>query len=184
LAANLAYGGEGLDKRRVARAIADADLASVAEDLARRHGGADEALGEGGGLLSGGEGQRVRLARALLRPGVRLALLDEAFRGLDRQQRHHLLTQARDRWADATLLFVTHDVAETDDFDRVLVVDGGTVVEDGDPRVLAADPTSAYRALLDDETSARHALDNAWRRLDVEVGRVCERPLEQRRSPR
>ena len=40
-------------------------------------------LGEGGGLVSGGEGQRVRLGRALLRADVRLVILDEPFRGLD-----------------------------------------------------------------------------------------------------
>ena len=44
-------------------------------------------LGEGGKLLSGGEGQRVRLGRVLLQPTPRLVLLDEPFRGLDRGQR-------------------------------------------------------------------------------------------------
>ena len=46
--------------------------------------GLQTSLGEGGGRLSGGEGQRVRLGRALIRPGVRLVILDEPFRGLDR----------------------------------------------------------------------------------------------------
>src|SRR5207244_4301417 len=84
--------------------------------------------GDGGGLLSGGEGQRVRLGRAMLRPGVRLAILDEPFRGLDRERRRELLARARRAWPGATLLCVTHDVGETRAFGRVLVVDGGRVV--------------------------------------------------------
>src|SRR5207249_8550472 len=66
-----------------------------------------------GGLLSGGEGQRVRLGRAILRPGVRLVILDEPFRGLDREQRRELLTRARRLWKGVTLLCITHDVGET-----------------------------------------------------------------------
>ena len=57
-------------------------------------------LGESGGLVSGGEGQRVRFGRALLRRGVRLALLDEPFRGLDRHQRRELLARARAHWRE------------------------------------------------------------------------------------
>ena len=56
---------------------------------------------------------------------VRLAILDEPFRGLDRAQRHELLARAREVWRDATLLCVTHDIEETLSFDRVLVVDAG-----------------------------------------------------------
>ena len=85
----------------------------------------DQALGADGGLLSGGEGQRVRLARALQRDGVRLAVLDEPLRGLDRGQRHRLLATARARWRDATLLCATHDVGEALGFDRILVLADG-----------------------------------------------------------
>jgi ABC-type transport system involved in cytochrome bd biosynthesis fused ATPase/permease subunit len=130
-------------------------------------------LGEGGGLLSGGEGQRVRLARALLSPGTRLALLDEPFRGMDRTQRRALLAEARKWWAGVTLLCVTHDVAETMSFDRVLVVEGGRIIEDGDPRVLAAS-ASRYRDLLEAEKAVGETLWEGafWRRLTLSEGRL------------
>jgi ABC-type bacteriocin/lantibiotic exporter with double-glycine peptidase domain len=151
-------------------AVDEADLAPV---MARLPGGLDEELGEGGGLLSGGEAQRVRLARALLRPDVRLAVLDEPFRGLDRTQRRKLLDRARVWWPAATLLFVTHDVGDTLTFDRVLVVDAGRVVEDGDPRVLAEREGSRYAVLLRAETEATSAFaDGHWRRLWLEDGRA------------
>jgi ATP-binding cassette subfamily B protein len=89
-----------------------------------------------------GEGQRVRLGRGLLRPGVRLVILDEPFRGLDRERRRALLARARRWWGAATVLCITHDVGETQGFGRVLVVDGGQIVEDGAPADLATRPGS------------------------------------------
>lgn len=145
--------------------------------------GVDTPLGEGGALVSGGEGQRVRLGRALHRPTARLVVLDEPFRGLDRPTRTALLAGARERWATATLLCATHDVAETVGFDRVLVVEGGRVVEDGTPADLAAQADSRYAALLAAEEAVRAALwdDPSWRRLRLDGGRVRETAGEGRR---
>jgi ABC-type bacteriocin/lantibiotic exporter with double-glycine peptidase domain len=134
------------------------------------------ALGEGGGLVSGGEGQRVRLARALLRPGVRLVVLDEPLRGLDRAQRHDLLEYCRQVWKGATMLCITHDVAETMNFDRVVVIEAGRIVENGEPSRLAANPSSDYRLLLDGEKDVEKVWDAvAWRRLELHEGRLAER---------
>jgi len=150
--------------------VAAAELGAVAE---RVNG---ERLGADGGLLSGGEAQRVRLARALGRDGVRLAVLDEPLRGLDRRQRHRLLAVARERWSDATLLCATHDVGEALTFDRVLVLEGGGVVADGPPDGLLAQDDSRLRAMLDTEHALRAELDGGrgWRRLRVADGTLHE----------
>jgi ABC-type bacteriocin/lantibiotic exporter with double-glycine peptidase domain len=133
-------------------------------------------LGESGGLVSGGEGQRVRFGRALLKRGVRLALLDEPFRGLDRHQRRDLLARARDHWAGITLLCVTHDVGETMGFPRALVVENGRIVEDGNPVELARRANSRYRALLEAEESVREGswASGQWRHLRLDDGRLVE----------
>ena len=130
----------------------------------------------GGALISGGEGQRVRLGRAMLRPGVRLVILDEPCRGLDREQRRELLARTRQLWRQATLLCITHDVGETRAFDRVLVMDGGRIIEDGTPADLAAQPQSRYSALLDAEVAVRQGLwsHGRWRRLWLNAGRLVE----------
>ncbi len=171
---NLAYARRGGDLSGLSEAIDDAQLRRVVRTLPD---GQQTLLGEGGAKLSGGEGQRVRLGRSFMQEGVRLALLDEPFRGMDRGQRQELLTQARRRWRHATLLCVTHDIAETQSFDRVLVVDGGRIVEDGPPSKLVASPSSRYRELLDAEMSARDRLwaGEKWRRLHVEDGHVEHR---------
>src|SRR5262249_6050227 len=72
--------------------------AALTEVLQRLPEGLQARLGESGGLLSGGQGQRVRLGRALVRSDARLVLLDEPFRGLDREQRRALLRRAREVW--------------------------------------------------------------------------------------
>jgi ATP-binding cassette subfamily B protein len=123
--------------------------------------------------LSGGEGQRVRLARALLSPTTRLALLDEPFRGMDRTQRRALLAEARQWWSQVTLLCVTHDVAETMAFDRVLVVEDGRIIEDGAPKDLMARETR-YRDLVEAEAAVGESIwkGDFWRRLTLSEGRL------------
>jgi ATP-binding cassette subfamily B protein len=185
---NICYGAAGTPGSLVALALAQADLRGVLDGLPD---GLQTSLGEGGGLVSGGEGQRVRFGRALAQRGVRLVILDEPFRGLDREQRCALLQQARQVWSSATLLCITHDVGITQAFDRVLVVESGQIIEDGAPVCLASCPDTRYRALLDAEASVHEGLwsNGLWRRLRLVEGRVCEEdrlrpiPSAPRRGP-
>jgi ABC-type bacteriocin/lantibiotic exporter with double-glycine peptidase domain len=172
LAQNLAFGNEGGD---LAGAIEDGDLREVVDRLP---GGVGAPLGEAGGLVSGGEGQRVRLGRALARPAPRLVLLDEAFRGLSRDRRTALLARARARWVGATFVCVTHDIGDTADFPRVLVVEGGQIVEDGAPAELRARAGSRYAALAEAEQRVRDAVWSGplWRRWRIQAGQVGEEP--------
>ncbi|HYP26668.1 MAG TPA: ATP-binding cassette domain-containing protein, partial [Blastocatellia bacterium] len=116
LLSNVRYGTGVQSGLSMGEAIEMSRLSGV---LKRLPDGLQTQLGEGGALVSGGEGQRVRLARAMLRPGVRLAILDEPFRGLDRDQRRELLLECRRIWEDATLFCKTHHIRETQNFERV-----------------------------------------------------------------
>jgi ATP-binding cassette subfamily B protein len=167
---NVDYALAEPDYVRSAAAIDAAHLRGVLQKLPE---GLQTRLGEGGALLSGGEGQRVRLARALAQADVRLALLDEPFRGLDRAQRSALLAATRRHWDGVTLLCVTHDVSETLSFSRVLVVEDGRIVEDGDPNRLARQ-ASRYRELLETERLVRDGMwaGRQWRRVRVADGNV------------
>jgi ATP-binding cassette subfamily B protein len=170
---NLRYGSNGNAMTSIGNVIDSADLGRTLKQLPD---GLQAALGEGGALLSGGEGQRVRLGRAMLRPLIRLVLLDESFRGLDRESRHALLTHARKAWPDATLLCITHDIAATRSFERVLVVEAGKIIEDGAPAELLRRANSRYKDLLRAEESVRTGLWSgvAWRRMQFNQGHLYE----------
>ncbi len=172
LLANLLYGSES-DRQAAVEVIDAASLQNVLESLPH---GFETSLGEGGGLVSGGEGQRVRLARAMLRKNSRVVILDEPFRGLDREKRRELLAKAREFWRGSTMLCITHDLAETQTFDRVLVVDGGHVIEDGKPQDLSSSPDSRYAQLLGAEEETRSQLwsSGLWRRIRLHSGRLTE----------
>jgi len=174
---NLVYGLASTDEDELARALERAELATLAGALP---GGLATPLGEGGGFLSGGEGQRLRLARGLLRPGVRLALLDEPFRGLDRATRRRLLARAREHWRTATLLCATHDLEETRAFDRVVVLEDGRVLEQGAPAELAARPDSRYARLL---AAERRLEAEGWRAADWTRWRVADGTLAREGGP-
>ena len=169
---NLRFGSDGEH-----RAVGDAvEAAQLDEVLARLPMGLQTPLGAGGALLSGGEGQRVRLGRAICRGAARLVIFDEPFCGLERSRRRDLLQAARTRWATATFLCITHDVSQTLEFPRVLVVDKGRVVEDGVPQRLAGQAGTRYARLLAAEVRARARLAGPeWRHLLLQDGHIEER---------
>ena len=170
---NLRYGVTGASAISMADVLDRVDFSSMLEKLPD---GLQTILGEGGALVSGGEGQRVRVGRALPRPGVRLAILDEPFRGLDAGTRRSLVRTVRHVWRNATLLWITHDVAEAQAMDRVLVMDGGAIVEDGVPAELLRRPESRYRAMVNEESELKRRWFHSaeWRRLDMEDGVLKE----------
>ena len=172
LVENLRYGVQHDRLTSIGNVIEAADLGGVLEKLPD---GMQTTLGEDGALVSGGEGQRVRLGRAMLRPDIRLVILDESFRGLDRESRRELLTRTRKLWPGATLLCITHDIQATLSFERVLIVEDGKIVEDGPPRQLAR-AESRYRSLLDAEERVRKTLWSGvdWRRLTLDKGQLTE----------
>ena len=173
---NLRYGNDGAHGWSLDAAVKGAEMLDILEALPA---GLQTSLGEGGGLVSGGQGQRVRLARAMLRSGVRLAILDEPFRGLDRDRRARLLAESRRLWANITLLCVTHDVEHTQEFDRVLVIENGRILENGPPKELLANKTSRYAELLRADQENRTLLWSGgnWRNWWLADGRLVERPV-------
>jgi ATP-binding cassette subfamily B protein len=170
---NLRYGAPAEQPVAMGRDLEDACLRPVLEKLPE---GMQTKLGEGGALVSGGEGQRVRIGRAFGRNDAGLVILDEPARGLDAARRRGVLECARERWRNSTLLAITHDIRDTRDFDRVVVIDGGRIVEDGDPAMLASDKDSHYRRLLDAEYEVRNGLwaSPRWRRVSMRSGRLSE----------
>ena len=93
-------------------------------------GGYATVVGERGSRLSGGQRQRIAIARALVRdPSI--LILDEATSALDYATEAALLATLRDVTRGRTLIQVTHRLASTIDADRIVLLDGGRIIEEG-----------------------------------------------------
>ena len=103
-------------------------------------------LGERGAGLSGGQAQRIALARALLRDAP-LLLLDEPTANLDSISQQRVLDALAQRVRGRTVLLVAHRLRTLELADHVVVLDSGRVVEQGEPAALRA-AGGAYAALF------------------------------------
>jgi len=170
---NLTYGSTSQANASMEQVLEEANLFEVLQNLPD---GLQSKLGENGGLVSGGEGQRVRIGRAIHKSNPSLIILDEPFSGLERDRRRNLLTNLRRRWQKSTLLCVTHDISDTLTFDRVIVMEEGQVIEIGKPAELAEQKTSAYNHILEADRNAWDSLwsNQQWRKLWLEKGKLSE----------
>jgi ATP-binding cassette subfamily C protein CydC len=129
---NLTLGRPGMGDERLLAALGTAGLPSDPEDL-------DLVLGEDGARFSGGQRQRLLLARALLAPPPVL-LLDEPTEGLDPAAADAVLGQVLAAVPGHTVVLVTHRLADLSAFDEVLVLAGGRVVQRGRHEELLTQP--------------------------------------------
>jgi len=93
-------------------------------------GGYDTLVGEGGSTLSGGEKQRVSIARALLK-NAPIVLLDEATAALDPQNEVHIQAAIDELVRDRTVVVIAHRLHTIARADKIVVIDQGRVVEEG-----------------------------------------------------
>ncbi len=149
---NLRYGAWDASEE----AIWDAARAANAETFLRAlPDGLDTFLGEGGARLSGGQRQRLAIARALLRDAP-ILLLDEATSALDAESEQSV-QQALERLMELrTTLVIAHRLATVRAADRIVVMDGGRIVEQGTHAALVAQSGLYARlaALQFDDTQA------------------------------
>ena len=114
-----------------------ARAAQLTPALDRLSEGWDTSVGERGSHLSGGERQRVGIARALAKPS-RFLLVDEATSALDARNERAVVEAISAIRADYTTVMVTHSPAILEIADKVVVMDGGRIVEYGAPDVVGA----------------------------------------------
>ncbi|TRD12716.1 ATP-binding cassette domain-containing protein [Erythrobacter insulae] len=131
---NLRYGCWDASDEEIWEAARAANAEDFLKDLPK---GLDTYLGEGGTQLSGGQQQRVAIARALLRDAP-ILLLDEATSALDAES-EQLVQQALDvLMAKRTTLVIAHRLATVRKADRIIVLEGGAIAEQGTHTELSA----------------------------------------------
>ena len=124
---NIAYGRPGASRAEVERA---AHLAHLDDFIARLPQGYETVVGERGLKLSGGEKQRIAIARVLLKDPP-ILILDEATSSLDTQAEQAIMSALQEVAAFRTTLAIAHRLSTVQDADEIVVMDHGRVYERG-----------------------------------------------------
>ena len=124
---NIAYGRPGADETAVRNAARLARISGFIEGLPE---GYETTVGERGMKVSGGEKQRIAIARAILK-GPRIMLFDEATSALDSHTEKEIQASLREVSKDRTTLVIAHRLSTIVDADEILVLKAGRLVERG-----------------------------------------------------
>ncbi|SKA39580.1 ABC-type multidrug transport system, ATPase and permease components [Marinactinospora thermotolerans DSM 45154] len=159
IGANLRYARPEAGDEELRAALRAARLGHLLDALPD---GLDTVVGDRGYRLSGGEKQRLAIARLLLKaPSV--VVLDEATAHLDAESEAAVQEALRTALRGRTSLVIAHRLATVREADRILVLDGGSIVEEGDHgELLAAGGVYAglYRTQFAPQSAAREAPPN------------------------
>jgi subfamily B ATP-binding cassette protein MsbA len=141
--ANIAYGMEDVDEARVESAARAAFAHDFILDLPRRY---DTVIGERGSRLSGGQKQRIAIARAILKDPP-ILILDEATSSLDAESERLVQGALANLMRGRTTLVIAHRLTTVRDADRIVVLEGGEVREEGRHQDLLRQPNGIYSRL-------------------------------------
>lgn len=129
--------------------IGDAgEVVTGSEENQNKFHNLENVIAEGGGNLSQGERQLVCLARSLLK-NPRVILLDEATSSIDYKSDAMIQQTIRDEFGQSTILTIAHRLRTIIDYDKILVMDAGQVVEYDNPYVLITNKDSLFYSMCE-----------------------------------
>jgi len=148
---NIAYGRPDATRDEVLAAARDARCAEFIEAMPE---GYDTIVGDRGVKLSGGQRQRIAIARAILKDAP-ILLLDEATSALDSASEEAIQSALDRLMVGRTVIAIAHRLSTLRNFDRIIVMNNGKVIDDGPPDVLRSRP-GLYRDLLAKQHGRHH----------------------------
>jgi ABC-type multidrug transport system fused ATPase/permease subunit len=144
IADNIAYGRPGASAADIERAARQAHAWPFIEGLPE---GLATLVGDRGVKLSGGQRQRIAIARAILKDPA-ILLLDEATSALDSESEKHVHAAMEELMRGRTSIIIAHRLSTVRSADKILVLDGGRVVEEGTHEELLLTDNGTYANLL------------------------------------
>ena len=150
---NVAIGDKNASREEVFDAMKKAGCMDIVNKL---KDGADTVIGSKGVYLSGGEKQRIAIARAILKKS-KIVIMDEASAGIDADNEHELQKAFKNLMEDKTVIMIAHRLTSIQYVDEILVLENGQVIERGNNKELM-DKNGLYSRLLNLYKSA-----NDWR---------------------
>ena len=156
VAMNIAYGNENATRADIIRA---AKLASAHEFISKLPDGYDTIIGASGKGLSGGEKQRISIARAIL-ADPKILILDEATASVDTETEKAIQNSLKYLVKGRTVLSIAHRLSTLRDADRLIVIEKGEIVEEGTHDELLKIEDGIFRRLyeLQNKSMASHGL--------------------------
>ncbi len=142
---NIRLGKHGATDEEVLRAAAAANCDEFVSKLPDGYGAL---IGENGARLSGGERQRISIARALLKDAP-IVLLDEATASLDVENETKVQAALSRLLAGKTVLVIAHRMRTVEAANKIIVLEDGEVVEEGDPTTLRDKPSSIFKRMTE-----------------------------------
>jgi subfamily B ATP-binding cassette protein MsbA len=153
---NIRYGRADATDDEVVAAAQDAN---VHDEILKMEGGYGKTAGERGSSLSGGQRQRVTIARAIIKDAPVL-ILDEATSNLDTTSEKRVQAALGKLMQHRTVIVVAHRLSTIRNADKVVVIDGGRIVEEGAPDDLLKRPGGRFRQMYELQTGEKPADDD------------------------
>jgi ABC-type multidrug transport system fused ATPase/permease subunit len=161
---NIAYGRLDASDAEIEQAARDANAHDF---IARLPAGYDTVLGERGAKISGGERQRIAVARAFVRDAP-ILILDEPTSSIDSRTEAEILDALHRLMSGRTTIMIAHRLSTIRSVDRILVLDQGRLVEQGTHDDLL-DGGGLYHDLWKAQTAQRERVEAARRAIGQEV---------------
>ncbi len=145
VANNIAFGSPNADKERIEEY---AKYAAVYEDIMGLDQGFDTIVGERGVTLSGGQKQRISIARALIK-SPQILILDDCLSAVDTKTEAEITGALKTVCANKTSIIITHRLYASLDFDKIIVLDQGRIIQAGTHEQLIARQSGYYYELYE-----------------------------------
>ncbi len=124
---NISFGVEKADMETIKKAAVQA---SIHQEIEKFEKGYETLIGERGVTLSGGQKQRISIARALIKQ-PKMVIFDDCLSAVDAKTENEVLSNLYTYLQDKTAIIITHRIFSLFDFDKIIVLDEGAIVEQG-----------------------------------------------------